>query len=228
MNNVMTKAAPTTLEQTVYGMFQEGTGAALCDSGGAYGRHWEHNKGKPIEAFQSEPEVSWSSWGDYTISTYHYLLKAAGIYLDETCREFNKLSCDDWDGDTYGISKAQSGWLADQGFTYAKSWNTYNDATSLSQVLQGTNLERDGEHYVLIQLHQGCDVRGGYTDARLFRKQAEFMGPEDVYGCVTRPDGSAVSVSNTWNGYSLTDENGNDPEIGEDDKVELDLSEFCY
>lgn len=217
-----------TLETTVFGMFQEGTGAALCDSGGSYGRHWQRNQLRALEDFQAEPEVSWSEHGYFVISTFHYLLKAAGLELDHVSRAFNALDCDDWDGDTYGISKAQSDWLADRGFEYGSSWNTYNGETSLSQVLQGTNLTCAGERYVLIQLHQGCDVRGGYTDARLFKLQGECMGSESVWGCVTRENGETITVDSNYNGYSLTDENGNDVEIGETDKVELDLYEFCW
>ena len=218
----------TTLESTVYGMFQEGTGSALCDSGGIYGRHWQRNQLRTLADFQSELEVQWSEHGYYLISTFHYLIKAAGLDLDETCQQFNQLPCENWDGETYGISADQTTWLEDRGFTFGASWNTYNGETSLTQVLQGTNLECGGEHYVLIQLHQGCDVRGGYTDARLFRKQAEYLGLEDVYGSVTRQDGTVISVDNRYNGYGLTDEDGNDLEISETDKVELELSEFCY
>ena len=226
MTATMTKA---TLVSTVFGMFQEGTGAALCDSGGAYGRHWERNQLRTLADFEAEPEVSWSHHGYFTVSTFHYLVKAAGIELDDTARAFNELECADWDGDTYGISRAQSDWLAEQGFKFHQSWNTYNHESSLSQVLQGTSLQdAAGEHYVLIQLHQGCDVRGGYTDARLFKLIGECMGGEDVYGVVIREDGETVSVSSTYNGHSLTDDNGNDVEISETDKVELDLAEFCW
>jgi hypothetical protein len=218
----------TTLEATVFDMFQEGTGAALCDSGGAYGRHWERNQQRTLADFQAEPEVCWSRHGYFVISTFHYLLKAAGLELDDICKRFNRLACEDWDGDTYGISTAQSAWLKDRGFTYGSSWNTYNGETSLSQVLQGTRLRLDGEHYVLIQLHQGCDVRGGYTDARLFKMQGECIGSESVWGAVIRKNGETITVNSDYNGYSLTDENGNDVEIGETDKVELDLMEFSW
>ena len=47
---------------------------------------------------------------------------------------------------------------------------------SLAKFLQGTDLELnggsmciDGGNYVLIQVHGGADVRGGYTDAKLFQ-----------------------------------------------------------
>ena len=225
MTATMTKA---TLVSTVFGMFQEGTGAALCDSGGAYGRHWERNQRRTLADFQAEPEVSWSEHGYFTVSTFHYLVKAVGIELDDTARAFNELECADWDGDTYGISREQSAWLAERGAEFGASWNTYNHESSLSQVLQGTGLTLGRDRYVLIQLHQGCDVRGGYTDARLFKMIGECLGSEDVYGAVIREDGETVNVSSCYNGHSLTDENGNDVEIGETDKVELELEEFSW
>jgi hypothetical protein len=47
--------------------------------------------------------------------------------------------------------------------------NTYNDECSLSQTLQFIYAEVDGEEFVLLQVHGGCDVRGGYTAPKVFR-----------------------------------------------------------
>lgn len=47
--------------------------------------------------------------------------------------------------------------------------NTYNGEDLLSQTLQYTYFECDGTPYVLLQVHGGCDVRGGYTAPRAFR-----------------------------------------------------------
>ena len=33
----------------------------------------------------------------------------------------------------------------------------------------------DGEPYLLLQIHGGCDVRGGYTDAKLFKPSDDWM-----------------------------------------------------
>ena len=35
--------------------------------------------------------------------------------------------------------------------------------------MEGSNLTIDDEEYVLIQIHNGADARGGYTDAKLFK-----------------------------------------------------------
>ena len=39
----------------------------------------------------------------------------------------------------------------------------------MSQILQGANIIIDEDEYVLIQIHNGADARGGYTDAKLFK-----------------------------------------------------------
>lgn len=47
--------------------------------------------------------------------------------------------------------------------------NTYNgEFHGLSQVLQGTNLGGPYADYVFLQVHQGADVRGGYTGPRVY------------------------------------------------------------
>ena len=72
------------------------------------------------------------------------------------------------------MSKEGENFLNSYGFKTVSGdenvdWNTYNWSICFSQVVQGTNLISDNnENYVLIQIHQGADVRGGYTDAKLF------------------------------------------------------------
>jgi len=47
--------------------------------------------------------------------------------------------------------------------------NTYNYENLLSQVLQFILLEGKDDTYIILQVHGGCDVRGGYTKPRVFR-----------------------------------------------------------
>ena len=56
-----------------------------------------------------------------------------------------------------------------------RSWNTYNGECDLTQCLQGANLTINQEEYILIQIHNGADVRGGYTDAKLFKLNDEGL-----------------------------------------------------
>jgi hypothetical protein len=46
--------------------------------------------------------------------------------------------------------------------------NTYNHENLLSQVLQYVYFETDDNSYVILSIHGGCDVRGGYTRPRVF------------------------------------------------------------
>ena len=153
-------------------MLQQNTGEALCDSGGVYGRHWERNAKRTQKDFENEPVVSGNKEDGETISVYHYLTEEAGLSLDDLCDEYNNLKCDAFDSDIYGVSKKQKKWLDKKGFKVVNDFNSYNDECYLSQVIQGTYItdrDNDDANYVLLQIHQGCDVRGGYTDAKLFK-----------------------------------------------------------
>lgn len=173
-------------EKVIYEMLTEGTGTHVLDSGGAAGRHWQHNQKRTLDDFRNEPEafLMWDRFllesdpntprYDYypeaEISVFHFLTSGA-FEIDAIAQEFNALDCDDWNGDFYGTSAEQCEWLERQGLEpTGQAWNTYNHDSILSQVLQGQTLENsDGDTYELIQIHNGADVRGGYTNARLFR-----------------------------------------------------------
>ena len=169
------------VKKTIYKMLTENTGTHFLDSGGGNGRHWQRNQIKTIKDFQDEPEatLSFDVIGDDiylepTVSVFHKLSKV----LDEcrVCKIFNSMKVNNWDSDNYyGVSKEGEKFLNSFGFSKLEdneTWNTYNWDNCFSQVVQGTNLisecSKFGENYVLIQIHQGADVRGGYTDAKLF------------------------------------------------------------
>ena len=169
------------VKKTIYKMLTENTGTHFLDSGGASNRNWQRNQIKTIKDFQDEPEatLSFDVNGDYiylepTVSVFHKLSKV----LDECkiCKDFNAMKVNNWDSPNYtGVSKEGESFLNSFGFLKLEdneTWNTYNWDNCFSQVVQGTNLisecSKFGEKYVLIQIHQGADVRGGYTDAKLF------------------------------------------------------------
>ncbi len=215
-------------------MLTTNTGSALGDSGDAYGRHWQRNQKKTMEDFKKDPSVSIGEITEhdtdskdiqYTISVFHYLTSGS-LELDEICDEYNALPCKDWESEIYGVSKEQADWFERSGFTIKESFNTYNGESSLSQVLQGTYCESGlGDPYVLLQVHQGCDVRGGYTDAKLFRLSDEWMPSEEVYGTITT-DREEYQVTSSYNGTSITDDNGNAVPLNEQSIISLYLCEY--
>jgi hypothetical protein len=85
---------------------------------------------------------------------------------------------EDWDH-LYGISAEAGQWLQSKGAEIEAPCNTYNSGNLLSQDLlyKPVQFEADpGEYYVLLQLHNGCDARGGYTDAKLFKFAEHYSG----------------------------------------------------
>jgi hypothetical protein len=226
-------ATETKVSDLLVEMLTENTGTHMMDSGGVQGRNWQRNKGMTVETYESAPTVTAEVWGGdeilYTISVYHYL--KSQLALNDYCDAFNSIPVDDWDSEYYGVSVAGQAYLSDIGFEETHVVNTCNGETSLSQVLQVTFGDIGDEIYALVQIHGGADVRGGYTDARLFLLDSEYaydggmLSPEDVYGAVTT-DGVEYKVSSQYNGYSLTldtDEGmGGEFPVNEDSTVELD------
>jgi len=178
----------TDTQKLVYAMLTENTGSHMLDSGGAYGRNWERNQAKTIEDFDDELEVTIekSEWTDKdgkvhteyerNVSVFHYLSE---LESDHLCDKFNELNtdCKDWDGDfAWGVSQKGADFLELIGMESKHEFNTYNGDSDLSQILQGSWLEdADGDTYLLLQIHGGCDARGGYTDAKLFKVQDDWM-----------------------------------------------------
>jgi hypothetical protein len=158
-------------------MLTENTGVHFLDSGFSNGRHWQRNAKKTIEDFANDPAELYikdrnDDYIERTVSVFHYLSEM--YELDSICDKFNRIKSNDWDGDFYGVSAKHQAFLENIGYDKnPREWNTYNGESDLSQTLQGVSLRLfvDGQYedYALIQIHNGADVRGGYTDAKLFK-----------------------------------------------------------
>ena len=218
--------------QLIYDMMIECTGRALCDSGDIYGRGWEKNQA--VHPSTLEPVTFEIDDGRvyYTINVYHALINQK-LECDEITDTFNALNIgsDNWDNeDYYGVSREGGEYLDMVGArAVGDTWNTYNGDSNLSQVLQGCYIDIDGTDYVLIQLHNGCDIRGGYTDARLFRLNhyRDYLDLETVFGTCTR-DGIEYYISNMYDGYNIAFDDDDAPEntdFMDTDVIELHLLE---
>jgi hypothetical protein len=67
----------------------------------------------------------------------------------------------------------------------------------------------DVTFYCLLQVHGGCDVRGGYTDTQCFKLTGYLTGQVDVYA--TLKDGTQLDSS--YYGYKLSDDSGKEYSI---------------
>jgi len=214
-----------TTEQMVVQQLTENTGRALCDSGDAYGRNWQRNQGKDFSAAPAVT-VSWDAFrardeehlpGQLmlcgTVDLYHWMTRNLEFdaelqaQLDEfAAREENEDSC--W----LQIQEEFADYLHDRDGHEAEPRviNTYNDPDNvdLSQVLQYVELYTEDRHepsHLIVSVHGGCDVRGGYTSPVVYRLRQEYWEALDTarVSCVYTSDFSwDFSAGGSCNSYS--------------------------
>lgn len=168
--------------EVLQAMFTENTGRHILDSGGAYGRHWEQNQGLDM----TEQPKAWHSYGP-TLSTFHYLNDRLE-FAPAMDRLFNIVMHDSdepWLQDMLEFANKM-----DDSPMYRDSrngWNSYNDETLLDQVIQWEEFDYKDEHYILLQVHGGCDVRGGYTKPRVFTATYDwyYQVADAIYHCTS-------------------------------------------
>jgi len=167
---------PDPLKARIIGMLTENTGCDILDSGGAYGRKWQSNRHIPVDMWDNAPACSIEVYGESEVipsyDVYHYLVNFLSI-TEESDRLNAALQ------DIVSVSDAGS-YIDDmesflelkgveiEGYALHNIDNTYNYDNLLSQVLQHAVFEVDGDTYIMLQIHGGCDVRGGYTCPQIF------------------------------------------------------------
>lgn len=183
----MTTTTEMTTADVLASMFSENTGRHMLDSGGAYGRNWERNQNVDFEARPAFTMTADTYGIDVTIDAYHFLKETVEFdpELDALWEEFYTLP-ENEDTHPMGLCEEFPTWLRENhedwieencdsmGEPNTYTVNTYNGEDSLSQVLQYTMFSfgwGDAIYggMVLLSVHGGCDVRGGYTYPRAFR-----------------------------------------------------------
>jgi len=169
----MTKTA-----KVLKAMLTENTGVHMLDSGGAYGRSWQQNQGRDFDAEPAATLTIEEGYIDIMKSTFHFL---------NECLEFDEAMNDRFEAFNRAQDPGdQTPWLPLME-DFAESIegkgiygegdplmiNTYNHDSLLDQVLQYVYFEIEEQGYVLLQIHGGCDVRGGYTAPKAFRCNIE-------------------------------------------------------
>jgi hypothetical protein len=179
-------------------MLKENTGTHFLDSGSAYGRNWQKNQGRK---FGKEPESTLSIGRGFegktqvnvTHNLYHWL-KEFAEYDSQMTKKFRDFANQP--------ENKESPWLGlmdefaqktNTGMRYGI--NTYNHDSCLNQVIQYVYFETDTQQYVLLQTHNGCDVRGGYTAPKAFRVEEHFKNDADA-SVICK--GSPTGTRHTW------------------------------
>jgi len=183
----------TPIERAIHEMLTESTGTNILDSGGASGRHWQQNRAiqdfRELEACNVEihaPRFYKNYEGKrkkadaeilITYNIFHYLTNF--LEIDDECVTLQKAFSDysekeeNRDVGYYALMEEfAEKELQQYGFTYGGGFNSYNYENLLSQVIQAQWLHKNGDEYdsyLMLQIHNGADVRGGYTAPRVFR-----------------------------------------------------------
>jgi hypothetical protein len=208
-------------EAVIYGMLTENTGRHMMDSGGTNGRAWQRNALKTLEDFKNEPEA-WLDGGDYpdiSKSTFWLLvnnlehdpdLTAAYWKFDEARPNDSYFETIEAWLDKLGVPGEGGDFYGDSRF----SFNTYNwsDNWLGDQTLQGTSFGLGGGYYLILQVHGGADVRGGYSRPQVFSMNEALdgliMAGQDAYfSCSAEECGNRLSARGYYE-LELLDEYG--------------------
>lgn len=166
-------------KQVIAAMLKENTGRHFLDSGGENGRAWQRNQERNFA--DEEPATLDGSYGEIsvTVNLYHWLVDRLE-YCEDLTEKFEEWA-------NASEDRKEMPWLAlmeewadeemeatglygsDKPFTV----NTYNHESLLSQTIQFTYFTLDTDNhsgaFVLLQIHGGADVRGGYTAPKIFQ-----------------------------------------------------------
>lgn len=163
-------------KEVIISMLKENTGKHFLDSGGAYGRNWEQNQ---IREFENEPYGFLDfgkEWMYYYKNVYHHLTENLEYDDDMNQRFLDYVESNDPDFDWNWFKcarkfindpKNEFSGLYNEGSPFTE--NTYNLDNSLSQDFQFSYFETEDSAYILLMIHGGCDIRGGYTDPKAFK-----------------------------------------------------------
>jgi len=203
--------------EALHSQWLEPTGWNMLDSGGAYGRNWERNQGKPVEAWTEAPEVPVDDWG-VNVNTFRLLLK----HLDYTRKSarleasFRRYVERTPEGQAYYNSHGSvEDWLdQDLGVTPEHSYNTCNFETLLDSTLQGVHFETDTGRYIALSYHGGCDIRGGYTNFKVYEVCGDYCLLVAYGDAYLRCSNSECEVlADIRGGYSVDYQEGTDADI---------------
>lgn len=203
--------ATTDPVEVIRSQLTENTGRHMLDSGSAYGRHWEENQNSPPwEKPAWTVHDGWVSHNVYNWMEREYDRDPTAVALEIglyaygyhgsgsgdswlTCmKDFAELTAEPY----IAMDELQDAGLprelAEQA-AYATvdgsgdpvfSFNTYNgEWHSLSQDLQGVSFGGPYADYAMIQVHGGCDIRGGYTPPRVYNVWSAPLPSELSYYC---------------------------------------------
>jgi hypothetical protein len=200
--------ATTDSEEVIKSQLTENTGQHFLDSGGACGRHWEDNQDNP-----PWEQSAWEVGRDHvTHNVYHYMDRVFDrdrlcVALEAALYAFSyspNMESESWltcmedfaesIGDVYpqdleelGVptpfAELVGGFYPDEQEAVFSHLTYNSECHGLSQHLQGTNFGGPYAEYTMLQVHGGCDIRGGYTAPRVYSTFDGWFPHELQFDC---------------------------------------------
>ncbi len=202
----------TPTQKKIISQLTENTGRHMLDSGGAYGRNWEHNQGRQ---FDNEPTAKLDLYYSEdrktlevspTINLYHWLSDRL-VYDAKLQKRFERFANTKLREDISWLKLQEifPAWLAEREHDInGPYWgdepytvNTYNGESLLSQVLQYTLFTVDDTEYIALSVHGGCDIRGGYTKPVMYQCEHDSIHNEYCTIGLTVPELSAGALGSS-------------------------------
>jgi len=148
-------------------MLTENTGVHMMDSGGDNNRAWQRNR--QVEDWDGRPETTVDAYSSddwhVTKDVYHFLYEHLEITEQSEKLDVMFQALTDKSDDYYLADMEE---FAKQFDNNSRIENTYNFENTLNQTLQFVSFEYNDIAYLILQIHGGADVRGGYTKPRIF------------------------------------------------------------
>lgn len=197
-------------QKKIESLLKTNTGTHILDSGGAYGRHFERNQKRTLDFNEG---LKLDDWG---VTIPIHIFMDTMFELDDNTKMFNRLLSKEyfWVQEAFEHLESLGYDLDISGYGGSQADNTYNSDNDLSQDFQYQLFEYDGEYYCLFQLHNGCDIRGGYTNTVVWK-----VADIDYFYSGWRADFYDNSNDEQFDSYY---------QIEDDERYELDEQKGCF
>ena len=205
-----------TTEQVIYEMLTESTGTHFLDSGGASNRHWQQNQTRTLEDFKKDEYVVYNKkYDEITLNIFPFLNEFLEYNEEENEHFENYLKANGF----YNNAESAFTYFDKALFNAFKIHreNTYNLDCILSQHFQIIYCNAYNVDTIALSIHNGADVRGGYTDFKIFDADTDGIfnfsydswshikeefedkpRPDEEYLLIGASDSPSIFNGNTW------------------------------
>ncbi|MCK4668186.1 hypothetical protein KAU33_15655 [Candidatus Dependentiae bacterium] len=210
------------IDKVIAEMLTENTGKNVLDSGGESDRLWQQNQGRDFKKEDATQIELWEKTDEVIITFNLFDFLTIYLELDDNCkklqRRFNKFArSPEQEDEPWLVTMEEFGNKINEEpsmLEYVGVTNTYNYDNILGGVIQYVSFFYDGNLYAVLQIHNGADIRGGYTEPKIFKI------PEADYFIMAQNNLSAFTECFAWDsddgGYNWYDGANYCPETYDD------------